>query len=44
MTLQDIPEFPELVGNYGTMASEGANMLAGDDIWIIIAIYVFEHN
>lgn len=43
ITMNEIPEFPELVGNFGAMAVDGLNMLAGDDAWVIIAIYIYEN-
>lgn len=42
MKLEDIPELTDKVANFGTMAMDSVTMLAGDDLWLIVAIYVFE--
>ncbi|WOE76220.1 hypothetical protein [Alterisphingorhabdus coralli] len=42
MTLEEIPEFPEMIGNFGAVTSQGLNMQANDDLWIVIAIVIFE--
>ncbi|MEM1131972.1 MAG: hypothetical protein AAGH53_03460 [Pseudomonadota bacterium] len=43
MTLDDIPEFPEMVGNFGAVISQGLNMQANDDLWIVISILIYEN-
>jgi hypothetical protein len=42
MKLDDIPELTEKVANFGAMAMDSVTMLAGDDLWLTVAIYVFE--
>lgn len=42
MKLEDIPELTEKVANFGAMAMDSVSMIAGDDLWIIIAVYIFE--
>lgn len=42
MAIDDIPELTEKVANFGSMAMDSVTMLAGDDLWLIVAIYVFE--
>ena len=42
MNLADIPELTEKVANFGSMAMDSAPMIAGDDLWLILAVYIFE--
>lgn len=42
MTLSDIPELTDKVANFGAMAMDSVTMLAGDDLWLIVAVYIYE--
>lgn len=42
MMLSDIPELSEKIGDFGSLAAHSLSPIAGDDLWLIVAIFVYE--